>query len=57
MSRTVMELTRRGIRQRNPNADADELAVEFVAICYGPALAARLRLYLQMRHRSRESDT
>jgi len=42
-----MQLTRRAIRERNPTATTDELSVQFVAICYGSALARGLRRHLE----------
>jgi len=55
MSSFVMELTRQGIRKRHPDADEDEVACQFVEICYGGELAAKLRAYLHRRHGPSES--
>lgn len=49
LSCTAIQLSRRAIQEANPGASADELAVRWVTICYGPALADGLRRYLQER--------
>lgn len=43
LSRTVALLARDAIAQRRPDASAEDLAVEFVARCYGEDLAAGVR--------------
>jgi hypothetical protein len=43
LSRTTMELTRRAIRRRRPEADEEEVLVEFVELHYGREIADRLR--------------
>ncbi len=50
LSQMTQELTRRAIAKAHPTADADELAVRFVAACYGEPLAAELRSYLNEHH-------
>jgi hypothetical protein len=48
LSTMTMQMTRRAIKEAHPEAD-DELAVRFVALCYGAKLAEGLRQYLQAR--------
>ena len=55
LSSTTIQLSRRAIRDANPSASADELAVRFADVCYGPALADRLRRYLHARQAKQES--
>lgn len=55
LSCTTLQLTRRAIQETNPMASADELAVRFVAVCYGPALADGLRRHLEARQGQRQS--
>ncbi len=47
LSRTTLQLARRAVERANPDADAQEIAVRFVAICYGRELAESLRQYLR----------
>ncbi len=47
LSRTTLQLARRAVERANPDADAQEVAVRFVAICYGRELAESLRQYLR----------
>ena len=54
LSCTALQLTRRAIREINPAADADGLAVEFVRICYGRALADGLRRDLEAGRQRRQ---
>ena len=53
LSRMTMELTRRAISRAHPGANADQLAVLFVAQCYGAELAASLRDDLEARRSAR----
>lgn len=46
LSRTIIELSRRAIRRRMPEASETELALAFVELHYGGELARRLELYL-----------
>lgn len=55
LSGTMLGLSRSGIKERNQTADADELALQFVAICYGPALADGLRRLLKARTHQRQT--
>jgi len=55
LSCMVLQLTQRAIQARNPTADADQLAVEFIATCYGPVLASGVRGCLEARRRLHES--
>ncbi len=43
LSRSVIELSRRALRRRHPNATEDEIDIAFVALHYGPEPAARVR--------------
>ena len=54
LSSGTIQLTLRAIREANPNAAEDELAVRFVALCYGEALAERLRRRLEEHRPPRE---
>lgn len=47
LTATTIELTRRALREANPAADPDELAVRFVGLCYGRELADGLRRDLE----------
>jgi hypothetical protein len=49
LSRTVLQLTRRAIQERNPSASAEEIGVRFVEACYGPELAQALQRDLEAR--------
>ena len=49
LSSSVIELSRRELRERNPTASETELAVEWVERNYGSDLADRLRRYLAVR--------
>jgi len=49
LSRSVIELSRRALRRRHPDATEDEIDVAFVALHYGPELAARVRRGLRAR--------
>ena len=40
LSRTVIELARAGLRRRQPRASEEETALRFVALQYGPDIAA-----------------
>jgi hypothetical protein len=51
LSRSVMELSRAGIASRMPGASDEELAIRFVALHYGEALAQELRAHLATRGR------
>lgn len=54
LSRTALQLSHRAIQKANPTADADELAVQFVALCYGRQLAEGFRRDLEVRRHSRK---
>jgi hypothetical protein len=43
LSRSVIELSRRALRRRNPGASDDELDLLFVELHYGADLARRMR--------------
>jgi hypothetical protein len=47
MTATVIALSRRALRRARPGLSEDELAIEWVAIHYGPTLADGLRRRLQ----------
>jgi hypothetical protein len=49
LSGTVLQLTRGALRLRNPSASAEELGVAFVDVCYGSALAQKLKRDLERR--------
>ena len=49
LSGTVLQLTRRAVQLRNPGASAEELDVAFVEVCYGSALAQKLKRDLEQR--------
>ena len=49
LSATTLQLTRQAIQRAHPTADADELAVLFVAQCYGRELGDGLRRDLARR--------
>jgi hypothetical protein len=51
LSRTTMQLARRTIRRRHPDASEEELGLIFVATYYGPELANRMRADLARRRR------
>lgn len=54
LSCTVMQLTRRALEERYPDATADEISVRFVEVCYGRKLAEGLRRDLEARRRLHE---
>jgi hypothetical protein len=45
LSRSMIELSRRGLRRSHPEASERELALLSVALCYGGELADGLRAY------------
>ncbi|MDY0003519.1 MAG: hypothetical protein RBU30_19630 [Polyangia bacterium] len=49
LSQTVIELSRRALRRRRPELSEPELALRFVALCYGEELAKRLERQLAER--------
>ena len=49
LSRSVMALTRDAIVRRDPDASDDEVALRFVARCYGDELATEVRAALAAR--------
>ena len=49
LSGTVLQLTRRAVQLRNPTVSAEELDVAFVEVCYGSALARKLKRDLEQR--------
>jgi hypothetical protein len=50
LTQVTMELAKRAVRERYPDADEDELKVRFVAQVYGSELAEGFRQYLEQRH-------
>jgi hypothetical protein len=54
LSQTMLRLSRRTIRQANPDLNEQELDLLFVKHCYGDELAQRLRIYL---NREKEHGT
>ena len=57
LSSTAMLLSRRAIQESEPNADADELAARFVAICYGRELADGLHRHLRALRTRRRGES
>jgi hypothetical protein len=51
LSRSVVALSRDGIRQRFPGATEQEIGLRFVALHYGEELAEEMRAYLLARGR------
>jgi len=51
LSRSVIELSRAGIARRMPGASEREVALRFVALHYGEALARELEAHLLARGR------
>ena len=49
LTATVVEWSRRAIRQAHPEADEREVGLRFVALHYGEELAAKVRRYLEER--------
>lgn len=49
LSCTIMQLTRDGIRERDPTASDEEIGLQFVKACYGSELAEGLRKHLNGR--------
>jgi hypothetical protein len=49
LSQTAIELARRALRRRMPEASETEVNLAFVALWYGPNLAEHLREYLARR--------
>jgi hypothetical protein len=47
LSQTLIKLSRRTLRELNPELSEQELKVLFVRHCYGDELADRLQVYLQ----------
>ncbi len=47
LSQSVVELSRHGLRKRHPDLPEQELQLKFVALCYGDALAERVREHLR----------
>jgi hypothetical protein len=52
LSRMVIDLARRQLREEHPDATEQELKILFVERHYGPELAAGLREYLRRRPQS-----
>ncbi len=52
LSKTVMELSWRAVQRTHPSADADEIAVRFVTLCYGPELGESVRRDLEERRQA-----
>jgi hypothetical protein len=51
LSRSIIELSRRGIAARMPGATDQEVALRFVALHYGDSLALELEAHLAARAR------
>lgn len=49
LTRTVIQLSRRAIRNAHPHMDEDALRVKFVELNYGPELAEQFRAALARR--------
>jgi hypothetical protein len=49
LSQSAIELSRRAIRRRHPDASEEELGLLFVELHYGRDLADRVRAYLRSR--------
>jgi hypothetical protein len=49
LSRTVIDLSRRGLARRHPGDSPEEVALRFAAVHYGPGLAEELRCHLRSR--------
>lgn len=49
LSRSVIELSRRALRRRHPDATEDEIDIAFVEVHYGPALADWVRRGVRAR--------
>lgn len=49
LSCSVIELSRRALRRRHPDATEDEIDIAFVALHYGPESADRVRRGLRAR--------
>ena len=49
LTRSTIELSRRAIARAEPGLSEDELAVRFVALCYGGVLAAEFQRHLASR--------
>ncbi len=47
LSRTTIALSREAIRKRRPDLSEQDLRLEFVALCYGEALARRVAARLE----------
>ncbi len=53
LSQTVIQLSRRAIRESHPDASEEELALIFVELNYGKELAERLRADLARRRQQK----
>jgi hypothetical protein len=51
LSRTVIDLSRRALRERAPGASEREMLLRWVALEYGEDLARRVTAYLDERGR------
>ena len=51
LSRTVIDLSRRALRERMPAASEREILLRWVALEYGPDLAGRVDAYMRDRGR------
>lgn len=49
LTKTARQLSWRAVQKANPTFDEEEVALHFVALCYSPELASRLRAYLAGR--------
>ena len=49
LSQSTIQLARRAIRRKRPEADEQEVLLTFVEVHYGEQLAERLRAYLAGR--------
>ena len=49
LSRTVIDLSRRALREQMPDASDDEVAIRWMTLAYGEDLAERVARRLQQR--------
>ncbi len=50
LSQSVIELSRRALRERMPDASEEQVLLRWVALSYGPDLAARVATRLRHGH-------
>ena len=51
LTATAIGLSRRALERQAPDASEEEIGLRFVALNYGPAIAAELAAYLAARRR------